>query len=93
MLCHGRLSDTSEFKINMCAGFLSIFRRKGTHAKPKRKPRDRSKPDEFGGLSEVIAPLPVENQDGAPIYRHHSLEENIERASRGEDLDAQEQHE
>lgn len=75
----------------MCLGFLSLFRRKGSQAESKQK--EHHQPDDYGGLSELVAPSPVENEDGAPVYRHHTLEENIERASQGQDVDAQDENE
>ncbi|KAH0847551.1 hypothetical protein AYO21_01457 [Fonsecaea monophora] len=45
--------------------------------------------DTLGSLSELAMPPPIENRRDSEVYRHHTLEENIERSSQGEDIDAE----
>ncbi|KAL1845142.1 hypothetical protein VTK73DRAFT_1038 [Phialemonium thermophilum] len=40
-----------------------------------------SVPDNWYNLDEITAPVPVENPDESPLYRHHSLEQQLSRAS------------
>jgi len=83
--------------MNMCSSFLSLFRRRGSGGGTKQISHHHSHRKhtsaDLSGLSELQVPPPIENRDGSPIYRHHTLEENFERASQGEEVDAQDENE
>lgn len=57
--------------------------------RPSQPSKHRRHSDPLGNLSEVAVPPPVENRGDSAIYHHHTLEENLERISRGEDIDAE----
>lgn len=57
--------------------------------RPSQPSKHRRQSDTLGNLSELAAPPPIENRADSAIYRHHTLEENLERISRGEDIDAE----
>ncbi|KAK5020436.1 hypothetical protein LTS07_011541 [Exophiala sideris] len=57
--------------------------------RPSQPSKHRRQSDPLGNLSELAAPPPIENREDSTIYRHHTLEENLERNSRGEDIDAE----
>ncbi|EHY57575.1 hypothetical protein HRR83_005516 [Exophiala dermatitidis] len=61
----------------------ALFRR---HRRPHTS-KQRRQSDPLGNLSEVSAPPPIENRHDSGLYRHHTLEENLRRNSRGEDVD------
>ncbi|KEF54262.1 uncharacterized protein A1O9_09428, partial [Exophiala aquamarina CBS 119918] len=49
--------------------------------------------ENLSGLSELNVPSPIQNGDETGWHRRHTLEENIEAMSRGEDPDDEEDQE
>jgi len=72
----------------MCTGLLSQLKNR---CRSSSSPKDHStanrkhSPDLLENLSELATPPPVENHDDVGLYRHHTLEENLRRNSRGEE--------
>lgn len=71
----------------MCAGILSLFKRNSHNEKKQKSHRQRHGSNSLDGLSELAVPPPVEHRNDGLIHRRHSLEENLAKVSRGEDVD------
>jgi len=70
-----------------------LFKRKhaeeggSVHPRPKQRRRPS---DPNSSLSEVATPPPIQNRDDAEVFLHHTLEESLERSSRGPDTNEDE---
>ena len=73
--------------------FRSLLKGKTSGAESPHRTNRRRPSDPLGNLSEIAAPPPVENRDDSKIYHRHTLEENLRRNSRGEDIDAEDANE
>ncbi|KIY00810.1 uncharacterized protein Z520_03476 [Fonsecaea multimorphosa CBS 102226] len=65
---------------------LRAFFKRDRSSQPSKH---RRQSDPLGNLSEVAAPAAIENRSDSAIYHHHTLEEDLERSLRGEDIDAE----
>ncbi|KIW33403.1 uncharacterized protein PV07_00255 [Cladophialophora immunda] len=67
----------------------SLFKKKHSGEEPPRRPKKRRPSDPYSGLSEVAVPPPIQNRDESEVFLHHTLEENLERSSRGQDSEGE----
>ncbi|KAK5242091.1 hypothetical protein LTS06_011741 [Exophiala xenobiotica] len=84
-----KTSDNQRANTTMWEKLRALFKGRTSEEQPSRRSTRRRQSDPFGGLSEVSVPPPIQNRDDSQVYRHHTLEENVRRKSRGEDIDAE----
>lgn len=84
----------------MLSKLLSWIKCNYHHGKSPQERRKRSSSvsskhsaDKLAGLSELTVPPPIQHHDETGWHRRHTLEENIEAMSRGEDPDSEEDQE